>query len=100
MNLYARAHTAGDTDKITLRFYVLGRDPTNGYVLLGTSDSDFIFHELLSKKRLTMVIPNNISITAYDILMIVITAKATGDADGYLYFQSLNSYSHLHTTLL
>ncbi len=101
MTLHMQATSNTDTLKLKLKFYLLGHLPSGNYVQLGSSDSEYMFFIRMVKAHLTMILPTAVSITAYDNLMVAITAVNTDSSHGHgtIYFQSLNSYSHVHTTL-
>ncbi len=102
MNLYMKAVTDSDTHKLAMKFYLLGHLTAGGYTKFGESDTEFMFQSIRIKGTLTMILNANVDVTAYDNLMIVLTATniASGNANGVIYFQSLNTYSHIHTTLV
>ena len=101
MNVYANAKDNAATQKLGMKYYLLGHLSAGGYEMIGYSDTEFLFQTVKRKIILTMMIPSNYSIEAYDNLAVVITVSSTGgDAKGMIYFQSLVSYTHVHTTLL
>jgi hypothetical protein len=104
LNVYAKADSSNDKDNIGLRFFLLGRNKTTlEYVSLvdGGSDLAYLYNNSSSQKiTLTMYIAHLISLTDYDMLSIVITSRNVNanPHTALLYFQTNNTYSHLHTT--
>jgi hypothetical protein len=105
MNIYAKADANADRDKIRLKFYLLGRQTIGGLydnlVPLG-SDNLYILDQLAERiYELNLYIENPIDVTIYDLFQIVIIAENINSSPhtALVYFQSSNTYSHLHTNL-
>ena len=104
MNIYAKATSNSDIDHIGLRFFLLGRLASNQtYVNLVANGSDLVFltdHTTKQKITLTMYISTLIDLTPYDMLVIVITSKNDNSSthSAEIYFQTSNTYSHIHTS--
>jgi hypothetical protein len=104
MNIYAKASSNSDINHIGLRFFLLGRlasDQT--YVNLVANGSDLVFltdHTTTQKITLSMYISTLIDLTPYDMLVIVITSKNDNSSthSAQIYFQTSNTYSHIHTS--
>jgi hypothetical protein len=104
MNIYAKADAINDKDNIGLRFYLLGRRITDSsYVNLVANGSDLVYlYDNISSQLLTlsMYIGSVISLTPYDLLQVVLTSRNrnANPHTAEIYFQSSNTYSHMHTT--
>jgi hypothetical protein len=106
MNLYAKADANNDVDNIGLRYFLLGRKKSDGtYVNLVANGSDlnYLFEYTVSQKiTLDLIIGSVIDISIYDVLQVVITSR-NRNSNGHtaeLYFQSTNTYSHIHTSFI
>ena len=103
-NLYAKADSKTDENNIGLRFYLLGRiTGTSTYVNLvpNGSDVEYIYDSTSSQLiSLNMYIQSVIELYSYDLLQIVVTTRNLGSNNhiSEIYFQSSNTYSHIHTT--
>jgi len=105
MNIYAKADSNADRDKIRLKFYLLGRQTIGGLydnlVPLG-SDNLYILDQLAERiYELNLYIENPIDVTIYDLFQIVVIAENINSSPhtALVYFQSSNTYSHIHTNL-
>ena len=104
VNIYAKADTNNDTDNIGLRFFLLGRNKnTLQYTSLVPNGSDlvYLFDSVVSQiMTLTMYIPYLIQLADYDMLSIIITSRNrnANTHTAQLYFQTSNTYSHVHTS--
>lgn len=106
MNLYAKAGTNNDENKIGLRFFVLGRDKTDSthYTSLVTNGSDlnYLYDSTTSQIiSLNMYIQSIIDLTPYDLLHVVVTSRNLNSTahQALIYFQTSNTYSHIHTSI-
>ena len=104
LNIYAKADASDDVDNIGLRYWLLGRNSSTGvYTNLVASGSDLVYlydHTTSQQLGLSLVIGSTIDISSYDLLQIVITSRnrSASNHEAEVYFQSSNTYSHLHTT--
>jgi hypothetical protein len=104
LNIYAKADSNNDKDNIGLRFFLLGRNKTTlQYTSLVPSGSDlvYLFDSVVSQvMTLTMYIPYLIQLADYDMLSMIITSRNrnANSHQAELYFQTSNTYSHLHTS--
>jgi hypothetical protein len=106
MNIYAKATNVNDIDKIGLRFYLLGSTGAIGaagsYTNLISNGSDiaYIFDTSQQMIHLNMYIQNPIIISDYSALQFIITSRNINSSprSASVYFQSSNTYSHIHTT--
>ena len=104
MNIYAKADSINDKDNIGLRFYLLGRRITDAsYVNLVANGSDLVYlYDSTSSQLMTLdlLIGSVISLTPYDLLQVVVTSRNRNNNPhtAEIYFQSSNTYSHMHTT--
>jgi hypothetical protein len=103
MSLYAKAKTNNDENKIGVRFYLLGKNISGGNytnIVTNGSDVDYLSTTSQQKKALDLIIQDIINTSMYDSFMVVVTAKnvTAHSYEAYIYFQSTNTYSHIHTT--
>jgi hypothetical protein len=103
ISLYGRAAANNDVDMVAVRFYLLGHTAGGAYTDLVNISSDLsYFYDFTSFTKLTcsMYIGNPVDISAYESLHWVIAARNRNNTSrsAVLYFQSPNSYSHIHTT--
>ena len=104
MNIYAKANSNNDKDDIGLRFWLIGRKFSDGtYVNLVSNGSDIVYlYDFVSLQifHVNMYIQNPIQLVLYDLLQVVITSRNRNSAShtAQVYFQSSNTYSHMHTT--
>jgi hypothetical protein len=105
MNIYAKADSNADRDKIRLKYYLLGRQTVGGLydnlVTLG-SDNLYILDQLAERiYELNLYIQNPIDVTIYDLFQVVVIAENINATNhtALVYFQSSNTYSHIHTNL-
>lgn len=104
MNLYAKADSKNDENKVGVRFYLLGRQTgVNSYVNLIPGGSDLVYLPNSSTSeviQLSMYISEVISLDTYDMLQVVVVSKNLNSTSysGEIYFQSSNTYSHIHST--
>jgi hypothetical protein len=105
MSIYAKAGTANDQGKIGLRYFLLGRQTIGGaYVNLVKNGSDLVYlYDSSSSQKLDadLYIQNPIDISAYDLFQVIITSRNlnANSHQAYVYFQSSNTYSHIHTSI-
>ena len=104
LNIYTKADTRNDENKIGLRFYLLGvNTATNTYTNLVPNGSDLatLYDSITAQKiTLSLLINSVIPLADYDMLSIIITSRNTNSNlhTAEIYFQSSNTYSHLHTS--
>jgi len=105
MNIYAKADSNADRDKIRLKYYLLGRKTIGGLydnlVTLG-SDNLYILDQLAERiYELNLYIENPIDVSIYDLFQVVVIAENINSSPhtALVYFQSSNTYSHIHTNL-
>ena len=103
MNLYAKGATNSDINNVGLRFYLLGRNGAGTYTNLVANGSDVEYvvgHDVPELLSLNMYIPNPINISGYTSLQVIITSRNinANSHTASIYFQSSNTYSHIHTT--
>jgi hypothetical protein len=104
LTLYAKADAGNDIDNIGLRYFLLGRNSSTGvYTNLVANGSDLVYlYDSVSSQglALSLIVGTTIDISSYDLLQIVITSRNRNatNHEAQVYFQSSNSYSHLHTT--
>ena len=104
LNLYAKADANNDVNNIGLRFFLLGRNKTTlAYTSLIPSGSDLVYlfdHVVAQVNTLTMYIPYLIQLADYDMLSMIITSRNRNATShqAELYFQTSNTYSHIHTS--
>lgn len=103
MNLYAKANAAGDENDIEFKFYIIGRTSAGAFTNLvaGGSEGEPVTNHL-SIQQLVLVLPiqTPVDISSYTQIFIVITAKNIPSTSNtaLVYFQSRNTYSHIHTS--
>jgi hypothetical protein len=103
LNLYAKADANNDENNIGLRYFLIGRTTGGTYSNLveNGSDLNYLFDSIaLQKINLSLIINNPIDITPYESLHVIITSR-NRNANAHtaeIYYQSSNSYSHLHTS--
>jgi hypothetical protein len=106
LNIYAKADTNNDINRIGLKFFLVGiNTSTNTYTNLipnGSDLSTLYDHTTYQKITLSLLIPNLIPLTNYNMLSIIITSRNTNSTthSAQIYFQSSNTYSHLHTSFV
>jgi hypothetical protein len=104
MNLYAKANANNDKDNIGFRFWLIGETAGGSRTNLVANGSDIAYvYENSTSQQLTMslYIQSVIDITPYTKLLVVLTSRnrnATSHT-AQVYFQSNNTYSHIHTSL-
>ncbi len=103
MNIYAKADANNDINNIGLRFYLLGRDALGNYTNLVANGSDLVYlYEFTTSQllNLNMYIQNPIDISGYTAIQVILTSRNrdSNQHTAEVYFQSSNTYSHLHTT--
>jgi len=103
LSVYAKADQNNDRDNIGLRYWLLGRGPTGAWTNLVADGSDIVYlYDNTSSQLMTMsmYIQNPIDITNTDAFIILITSRNRNSSShtAEVYFQSSNTYSHLHTT--
>lgn len=104
LTLYAKADGSNDVDNIGLRYWLLGRNSSTGvYTNLVANGSDLVYlydHVTSQALVLSLIVGSTIDISSYDLLQIVITSRNrnSNNHEAEVYFQSSNTYSHLHTT--
>ncbi len=103
MNIYAKADSNNDINNIGLRFYLLGRDNAGNYTNLVANGSDLVYlYDFVSSQllNLNMYIENPIDISSYVALQVILTSRNrnSNQHTAEVYFQSSNTYSHMHTT--
>ena len=104
MNIYAKADGNNDKDKIGLRFFLLARttSTTNWTNLVANgSDLSYLYDFATSQViQCNMYIQNPIDVSSYDAFMVVITSRNLNSSShtAEVYFQSSNSYSHIHSS--
>jgi hypothetical protein len=104
MNIYSKANANGDRDNIGIRWWMLGCDSSNNLTNLVTSGSGIAYvYDSATPQQLTlsMIIQNSINISSYTNLVILTTVhnKTASSHSCQLYYQSPNSYSHIHTSI-
>ena len=103
MSIYAKADSNNDINNIGLRFYLLGRDNLGNYTNLVANGSDLVYlydYTTSQLLNLSMYIQNPINISSYVALQIVLTSRNrnSNQHTAEVYFQSSNTYSHIHST--
>ena len=102
LNIYARANVNSDVEHIGLQFYLLGiNTQTSTYTNLGASTLTYLYdHVNIQPIVCTLFIQNVIDLTPYDNLSILITARNlnANNHTAFIYFQTFNTYSHIHTS--
>jgi hypothetical protein len=104
MNIYAKAGTNNDENKIGLRYFLIGynSDTTSSVNLVANgSDLGYLYDSTTSQKiDLDLIIDNPINISSYNFLVFAITSRNLNATQhqASVYFQSSNTYSHIHTT--
>ena len=104
MAIYAKAGTQNDENFVSLRFYLLGRQTSGGaYVNLVANGSDLNYmYDATTSQKLDcdLYIQNPIDISSYDLFQVVVTSRNLNNNShqALVYFQSSNTYSHIHTT--
>ena len=102
MNIYAKADTNNDNNHIGLRFYLLGRtNSTYTNLIANGSDLEYLHDHITSQLiSLNMYIQNPITISTYQSLHVIVVAnnRNSNNRAAKIYFQSSNTYSHIHTT--
>jgi len=103
MNLYAKANANGDENHIAFRFYIIGRTSAGVYTNLvaGGSESEPVTNNsAIQQLVLVMPIQTPIDISSYSQIFVVITALniPSSSHTAQVYFQSKNTYSHIHTS--
>ena len=103
MNLYAKADTGSDINDIAFRFYIIGRTSAGAFtnLIAGGSESEPVTNNL-AIQQLVLVLPiqTPVDISSYTQIFVVITALNIPSASrtAKVYFQSRNTYSHIHTS--
>ena len=102
LNIYAKADANGDVDNIGLRAYLIG-EIGGVYTNLVANGSDITYlleHVTPMQNIITIYIENPIDISGYDSLHWVIVShnRNASSHTAQIYFQSSNTYSHIHTT--
>ncbi len=103
MNLYAKADSNNDINNIGLRYFLLGRTSGGTYtnLIANGSDLNYLYDFITSQLiNLSIYIQNPVDITPYTSLHVVITSRNRNSSShtAEVYFQSSNTYSHLHST--
>ena len=103
MNIYAKADANNDVDNIGLRFWLIGRTSGGSYTNLIANGSDLVYlYDSTSSQQLglSLIIQNPIDISSYESLHVVITSRNRNASShtAEIYFQSSNTYSHIHTS--
>ncbi len=104
MSLYAKADSNNDANNIGLRFFLLGRkisDSTYDNLIANGSDLNYLYDYTSSQKiDLDLIIQTIIQLDIYDFLQVVITSRNRNSSahTAEVYFQSSNTYSHIHTS--
>jgi hypothetical protein len=104
LNIYAKADGNNDENNIAVKWFLLGYNSnTSTLTNLVTSGSDEEFipdHQNIMKITTSMIIDTIIDISSYTDLVVVITNvnRTAQSHDALMYFQSYQTYSHLHTT--
>jgi hypothetical protein len=105
LNLYAKANTNNDENNIGLRYWLIGRTSGGVYtnLIANGSDLNYLYDSATSQViTLSLLNPSPIDITGYEELHIVLTSR-NRNANAHtaqIYFQSSNTYSHLHTSFV
>ena len=103
-SVYAKADANNDKDNIGLRFFLLGYNSTNDVsanLVANGSDIAYLYDNTsLQKISLDLIIQNPIDISNYNFLIVVLTStnRNANQHTAEVYFQSSNTYSHIHTT--
>jgi hypothetical protein len=103
MNLYAKASAGGDENDIEFKFYIIGRTSAGAFTNLvaGGSEGEPVTNHL-AIQQLVLVLPiqTPVDISSYTQIFVVITAKNIPSTSNtaLVYFQSRNTYSHIHTS--
>jgi hypothetical protein len=102
-NIYTKADSNNDINNIGLRFYLLGRDNLGNYTNLVANGSDLVYlYDFTNSQllNLNMYIENPIDISSYVALQLILTSRNrnSNQHTAEVYFQSSNTYSHVHTT--
>ena len=106
LNIYAKADESNDAGRIGLRFYLLGRNAGSGvYTNLVSGGSDLTYiteHHSPQSLVVSMYFNNVIDITSYDVLQVVIASRnlTASHHTALLYFQSNDSYTHMHVNFV
>jgi hypothetical protein len=104
LNIYAKADQGNDENNIAIKWFLLGYNSnTSTLTNLVTSGSDEEFipdHQNIMKITTSMIIDSIIDISSYTDLVVVITNvnRTAQSRDALMYFQSYQTYSHIHTT--
>jgi collagen type VII alpha len=103
-NVYAKADSSNDVDNIGLRFWLLARNTSTlvwSNLVANGSDLGYLYDHVTSQIiTLSMYIGNPIDCTNFDAFMVVITSRNRNSSShtAQVYYQSSNSYSHIHTS--
>ena len=103
MNLYAKANANGDENHIEFKFYIIGRTSAGAFTNLisgGSENEQVTNHLAIQQLILVLPIQTPIDISTYTQIFVVITAKniPSSSHTALVYFQSRNTYSHIHTS--
>ena len=103
-NVYAKADSNNDVDNIGLRFWLLARNTSTlvwSNLVANGSDLGYLYDHVTSQIiTLSMYIGNPIDCTNFDAFMVVITSRNRNSSShtAEVYYQSSNTYSHIHTS--